>query len=254
LQEAINDPRTLAIVASNGGGYLTRILPHVDFSPLETRKTPLTVMGFSEITALLNVVAGYAGGGGIYWLCPHFLAFRVRPMEAGVKAFGAFWRTLPALLGGDGKPAAEALGFTPLHGELVAGRAESGPIRVMGGCLSVIVTLLGGELSKRVRPEGAWLAIEDINEAPYRIDRYLASMKIAGWFERIAGVLVGDFHTKEEPDQQQAVVELLRFHLPVGREVPVVLTRSFGHTWPITPMPINRTLGLTVRGREVEIA
>lgn len=254
LQDALGDARTLAVIASNGGGYLTRILPHVDFAPLEHRAVPLTVMGFSEITALVNVVAGFPGGRGVYWLCPHFVAFRVQPREAGLRAFGDFWRTLPALLGGDARPAAESLGFTPLHGELVCGRAEGGPIRVIGGCLSVIVTLLGGPLSHRVQPEGAWLAIEDINEAPYRIDRYLASMKLAGWFEQIAGVLVGDFHTKDEPDQQQAVVELLRFHLPPQREVPVVLTRSFGHTWPMTPLPINRTLRLSVRGRQVEIA
>ena len=68
----------------------------------------------------------------------------------------------------------------------------------------------------RLKPEGRWLFIEDWKEEPYRIDRYLAALQFAGWFEKIAGVIVGDFHTKEG-DTQGAVVELLKLYSPAGR-------------------------------------
>ena len=68
LQGALNDPATLAIVATNGGAYLSRILPHIDFSPLAQRRTPLWAFGFSELTGLVNLVASYRGGRG-GWKC-----------------------------------------------------------------------------------------------------------------------------------------------------------------------------------------
>ncbi|MCH7873433.1 MAG: hypothetical protein IID33_17180, partial [Planctomycetes bacterium] len=143
--------------------------------------------------------------------------------------------------------------LSAIRGKLVAGAVESGPIRIVGGCLSVFTAMLTGKLGRGVTPKGRWLAMEDINEPPYRIDRYLASLKIAGWFDQIAGILIGDFHTKND-NQQQAVLELLKFHLPRPRKLPIVVTNCFGHTWPIVAVPINRTLRMTVRGKDVEIA
>jgi muramoyltetrapeptide carboxypeptidase len=97
------------------------------------------------------------------------------------------------------------------------------------------------------------LALEDIKETPYRIDRFLAALKIAGWFDRCAGVLVGDF-CSGQTDTQPAVLELLRYHLPDPLHTPVVTTRSFGHIWPLAPVPINRPLRLDLRRSKVCIA
>ena len=104
-----------------------------------------------------------------------------------------------------------------------------------------------------MKPDGKWLAIEDVNEAPYRIDRFLAAFKVAGWFDRLDGVLVGDFHTAEDRDQSRAVLEILRFHLPPERRLPVVVSRDIGHIWPMQPLLLNHPLRLMVRGRRVEL-
>ncbi len=84
------------------------------------------------------------------------------------------------------------------------------------------------------------------------IKRPGAALKLAGWFDRVAGVLVGDFRMMHA-DTQPAVVELLRYHLPASRRVPVVTTRSFGHVWPMTPVLLNRPVRLASRGRTVTI-
>ncbi|MBL8878905.1 MAG: LD-carboxypeptidase [Phycisphaerales bacterium] len=268
LQAAIDDPNCAAIVAARGGAYLTRILPYIDFSSLARRRRPLTVFGFSEITTLVNLVATYRGGRGLYWLCPNFLAWKIKPLAAAQAAIGAFWRRVAELLLGpvaldsqDQQLNRTELGIgdslnlasragrrrsytddaVPIHdlsGAIALGRVRPHTAPIIGGCLSVIAAVAGTPLFRRVRPDGAWLAIEDIHEAPYRIDRYLATLKLLGWFERLAGVLVGDFHAEGMPDQRAAVVELLRFHLP-KRSPPVVITRDFGHVWPIVPVPIG---------------
>lgn len=257
LNAALADPRVAAIVATNGGAYLARVLPHLDFSPLEARTAPLWALGFSELSAFVNLVSRYRGGRGVYWLCPNYLSWRVTPMGAAREAFDEFWRRLPDMLehwsGGElGEPPA-ALPLGPIRGQIVSGRCSSGRIRVVGGCLSTIAAASGGAIGRRIRPRrGEWLALEDIKEAPYRIDRFLATLKIAGWFENVGGVLVGDF-TAGQTDTQPAVLELLPYHLPAGRATPVVATRSFGHTWPIVPVLLNRPLRLERRGATVEI-
>ena len=292
LQAALDDPQTLAIVAAKGGAYFSRILPHLNFSVLAKRRTPLWAFGFSEMTTLVNVVASYRGGRGLYWLCPNYLVWKIRPARRAREAFGQFWRSLPMVVnaagteprpsgsgpkhenmaalsrsrfgsGGHAEPGHIQLG--PIRGELALGKAESGRVRVIGGCLSVLAAALTGPPMRRVKPDGRWLLIEDINEMPYRIDRYLAALKIAGWFDRIAGVLVGDFHTnrnvaadprvgRQPEDQVRSVVEILKLHLPRGRRLPVVTTRSIGHVWPMLPVPINTPLRISVRRRAVTIA
>ena len=142
--------------------------------------------------------------------------------------------------------------FGPLRGELVLGRLRSGTVRLVGGCLAVLPPLLASPLGRRLRPDGKWLILEDIREAPYRLDRHLAALKLAGWLDRAAGLLLGDFHMLHE-DTQPAVVELLKFHLPAGGRTPVVTTRQFGHVWPLVPLPLNRPLALAVRGQTVTI-
>jgi muramoyltetrapeptide carboxypeptidase len=252
LQAALSDPQTLAIVASNGGGYFSRLLPHIDFSVLARRRTPLWALGFSELTTLVNHVAHYRCGRGLYWLCPNWLAYRIRPPQAAQAALAEFCRTLPELLQSRTPHDVRALDFGPIRGECVHGRVRSGTVRLIGGCLAVLVGALGGPLGRQARPDGKWLLLEDVKETPYRLDRFLAALKLAGWFERVAGVLIGDFRMMHA-DTQPAVVELLRYHLPAARRVPVVTTRSFGHVWPMVPVLLNRPVKLAARRRAVTV-
>jgi muramoyltetrapeptide carboxypeptidase len=252
LQNALDDPRTLAIVAAAGGAYFARLLPHLDFSPLATRKTPLWTLGFSEMTTLVNLVASYRQGRGLYWLCPNYLAWKIRPPRRARAAFAEFWQTLPLVLADCPPTRAAHLKFGKIAGRVIAGNVRCGPVRLIGGCLSVLVAMLAGPLGRRLRPDGCWLAIEDVGEDPYRTDRHLAALKIAGWFDRLAGILIGVFH-KEENDQLSTVVDYLSYHLPPRRRLPIVASRSFGHVWPMVPLPINRRLPMTVAGRRVTI-
>jgi muramoyltetrapeptide carboxypeptidase len=252
LQRALDDPQTLAIVATNGGAYFTRILPHLDFSTLAKRSTPLWALGFSEMTPFVGAVASYRGGRGLYWLCPNWLGWRIRPEEAARAALGEFWQILPEVFAGKHPAEARHVPLGPLEGEIVQGRVRAGRVRLVGGCLAVLAAAITGPLEKRLRPRNKWLILEDIKESPYRIDRHLASLKLAGWFDCAAGLIVGDFRMIHQ-DTQPAVLELLKYHLPRDRKLPVITTRSFGHVWPQMPVLLNQPLALETRGRAVTI-
>ena len=252
IQNALDDPRTLAIVAVSGGAYFTRILPHLDFSSLVRRRDPLWALGFSEMTTLVNVVARHRCGRGLYWLGPNFLGSQIRPAEKAVAALTEFWRTLPEVLAGKVPAVTKYLHFEPIQGRLVSGKVSPGRVRLVGGCLAVLAAAVAGPLGRQLHPDGKWLILEDVKETPCRIDRHLAALKLAGWFERIAGVLIGDFRMLHE-DTQPAVLELLPYHVPTGRRVPLITTRSFGHLWPQVPVLLNRPLVMDVHGRVVTI-
>lgn len=245
INAALRDPRTRAIVAASGGAYLTRILQRLDWRPLARRRHALAVLGFSEITSLTNLAARQAGGRGLYGLCPNYLGWKVEPPGAARAAFEAFWRALPQWLDlADGQADGGVWG---LQAQRFSGKPRAGVTQLAGGCLSVLAACIADPAFCRARPRGCWLALEDVNEAPHRIDRHLAALQLAGWLGAAAGVLVGDFHTREDADQRALVGEMLRFHLPA--DTPVLLTRDFGHVWPMQPLPLRRDLHLRrVRG------
>jgi len=69
-----------------------------------------------------------------------------------------------------------------IHG----GRARG---RLLGGNLSVLVGLAGSPYLPAF--DGAILFLEDVEEAPYRVDRMLTTLKLAGVLDRIAGFIFG---------------------------------------------------------------
>jgi len=252
LQSAIDDPKTVAVVAAGGGAYFSRIVPHLNLSSLARRRQPLWTLGFSEMTTLVNLVASYRGGRGLYWLCPNWLAWHVRPVDAARSTFAEFWRVLPEILAGRQPAEISEFSFGPIQGELVTGRVRSSRVRLVGGCLAVLAANVGGKTGHRLRPDGKWLLLEDIKESPYRIDRHLAALKVAGWLDRVAGLVAADFRMMNQ-DTQPAVLELLKYHLPKDRRVPIITTRSLGHVWPMVPVLLNRPLAMSVRRRDVTI-
>jgi len=107
----------------------------------------------------------------------------------------------------------------------------------------VLISLIGTAYARSIFRPGRWLAIEDVNEAPHRLDRALAHLKLSGILERCEGLLLGDFHENEH-DRVGSVLASLDHVLPKRLPVPIVVTRDFGHIWPMAPLPIGRTVEL----------
>lgn len=251
VTRCLGDEGVAAFVALRGGAWLTRILDRIDFAVLARRRRPIAIFGFSELTTLLNIAAGYSAALCVHDLGPAFLLAGLRRFaelypdrlgrqEADARfgqEFLAFFEDVRRILEGRGS-------MRSITGELVAGELPpESSARFVGGNLAVMVTLLGTPFHDAIDPAGRWLLIEDINESPERIDRRLAQLKLTGFFQRAAGLLVGDFRERDK-NHQPAALELLPYHLPSGRALPVITTRDVGHVWPMSPLPLNRPVTL----------
>jgi muramoyltetrapeptide carboxypeptidase len=91
-----------------------------------------------------------------------------------------------------------------------------------------------------VRPAERSIAfLEDVNEAPYRLDRALTQLERAGWFEDVAGVALGAFTGCGRPDE----VDALLLERLSALQVPVVADLPVGHV----PGNLALPLGLLAR-------
>lgn len=172
LTAMFQDPAVRAIFCSRAGYGSGRLLPLLDFSVLG--QTPKIFLGYSDVTLLLNACVQQAG-----LVCFH------GPVVAGEFANGFSARSLSHLLGlltGGGGEA--HIAFPTVVRE---GVTEG---RLLGGCLSLLVTTLGTPFA--LDTAGAILFIEDVGEKPYRIDRMLTQVKQAGKLDELAGVIFGE--------------------------------------------------------------
>jgi muramoyltetrapeptide carboxypeptidase len=178
LNRMIRDPRIDAIFALRGGYGCGRILDQVDYNAL--RRRPKIVSGFSDITALQLA---------LYRQC-RLVTFS-GPMPA-VEFWKDpdpwteenFWRLLTDA-GDPGElsnPAGTAI--QTLHGGTASGV-------LLGGNLSLVASSVGTRLCPSFR--NALLVLEEVDEAPYRVDRMLTQLRNSGVAGRMAGAIFGQF-------------------------------------------------------------
>lgn len=214
-----------AIICLRGGYGSMRLLEGLDFELL--RNNPKPLVGYSDITALHGAIARHAG----------FVTFH-----------GAMLKS--ELLANKQAPTLSSL-FDLLHGRLRCGDVIEHP---QAYPLSTIVSgeasgrLLGGNLAMlcatlstpaELHCEDGILFFEDVNEPLYRIDRLLTQLRLAGKFEGLRGVLVGDVAGLT----LEGLTPLLRETFE-PLQIPVLAGWRSGHCDPNITLPLGAQVQL----------
>ncbi|MCK6551878.1 LD-carboxypeptidase [Myxococcota bacterium] len=233
LDALLDDDDVDAIIAARGGYGVHRLLHLVD--PAHIRRAAKPIVGFSDVTALHALVQGKAGLESIHGPVVTQLA------SLGPEDHAAL---VDALAGRYG-----ALAYTSDRTPVHAGRATG---VLTGGCLSVLTPLVGTDLL--FVPDGAILLLEDVGEAPYRVDRMLTHLRLAGVLDRVAGVAVGDFVGCEtQRPGEQSIDDVLAERLgDLG--VPVLTGLPFGHGARNRAIPLGATATLDATAGRLVLA
>lgn len=247
LMEAFTDPDVKGVLCVRGGYGVMRILDKLDYDAI--RANPKLVLGFSDITALhaaLNRRAGLvtlhgpgpaSGLGGEKGPTPFTEAKLIAAIEDGTR--DGYFVKVPrevAEVGAFGKGTARG--------------------RLVGGNLSLISAIEGTPYA--IETDGAILLIEDVNEAPYRIDRMLRQLKLAGKLDQIRGAVLGQFTTefvredKLTDDVRFDVNGVLRQYFE-NAGIPVLTNFPVGHHQENATLPLGATVEIDADQKSLRV-
>lgn len=229
LNLAIRDPLVRAVFPIRGGYGLTRILDRIDYASL--RKDPKVVTGYSDLTALHLAIARQSRIISFHSPMPMPLGNLGRD-DSLQDSYGlrSFERMLivdrfPKPMLNEALEIPKESVIKPIH----AGKAQG---RLVGGNLSLVCATMGTPYA--LDAERAILFLEDVNEAPYRVDRLFSQLRLAGVLDAVAGIVLGQFTTKDPKEESE--IELVIREVMEQIRVPVVANFPVGH------VPGNATL------------
>lgn len=240
FMDAIADPSIDAIVCGRGGYGAMRILPMLDFSAI--KRANKLIMGFSDITALLIAIEQLCGlvtyHGPV--ASSGFDAFTTASMRSITYWDGKTATTPPPVFSGE---AAETL---------VPGTARG---RLTGGNLAMIVSTLGTRYE--IDTTDSILFLEEISEEPYRVDRMLTQLWLAGKLQACRGLMLGNFRDCEaKPTSPLGPSPTLRTVLEdriVALGIPAVYGMPFGHVRSKMTIPLGIRAELHATARRLRL-
>jgi muramoyltetrapeptide carboxypeptidase len=208
------------IICARGGYGCTRILPLINYNVIKVN--PKVIMGYSDVTSLLYGIYKETGlicfhgpvGTSTYndFTTNYFRETLMNPGDSLV------------LKNGEPESADEEFKQSTITDGVATGE-------LIGGNLSVVASLIGTAYD--IDTKNKIIFLEETEEDPYKIDRMLTQMIMAGKFVGASGIVLGVFKDckpseKTSFDSSFTLMEVLKNRL-AGLNIPVVYGMSFGH-------------------------
>ena len=229
LNRFLRDPDVHTIFCVRGGYGCLRILQDIDYEAV--RASPRLIVGYSDITALQ--LAMYARAG-----VPSISGPMVSTEWAALDAESE--RLFFELAGGaTPSPLLSPTGthLKPVHEGTCTGK-------LLGGNLAVLVRLIGTPFLPSL--VGNILFIEDVGESAYRIDGMLAQLKLAGIWDSLGGLVLGEFTTDASPERTSEEIMSVFHDYCSQAPFPVASGLMYGHIPVKNAIPIGVQAHLTV--------
>lgn len=226
LNSFFSNPEVKAIFMARGGYGSHRILPLLDYSAI--KRNPKILVGYSDITALQLAIFSKTG---LVTFSGPMVATEFGDVFGGA-AEEQFWQCLTYT-----KP----LGVIKNPNRQKLKKLNSGVIvgQLLGGNLSIIIALLGTPYCPTFAR--SILVLEEIEEPPYKIDRMLNHLKLAGVFSKGNGVMMGDFTDCQPMNQKKPSLTLSQIFqdVIVSSGIPIVSGLHFGHVKNSVTLPLG---------------
>ncbi len=217
VNEAFADEETDIIVALRGGYGSPRILDKVDYKMIRKHKKPF--FGFSDLTALQLALyhqcelSSYSGFNANFLLKPMGPQMETTLLQA--------LKNEPIIVSG-------------LEG-IIPGVAYA---PVVGGTLTLLTGLLGTSYMPDLR--NTILVVEEVHEEPYRIDRLLNQLRLAGTLSQLSGVVLSSCADCVAKDKADGTVQEVFTDYFGNKKIPVVTGFPYGHIPDHIVFPIGK--------------
>ncbi len=244
IMTAFEDPDVDAIFPGTGGYGTTRILQMLDYRSI--RRHPKMLIGFSDVTGLHLAIGRKAGLVTFHTPTPQYGL----GSEGNLSDFSAtyFWRAIlkSSYYDDDGNRLTPGWTYefpdaVDAPKTLATGKARG---RLVGGNFSLIAATMGTPYE--IQTKGRILFVEDVREAPYRIDRFLSTLHLAGKLDELNGVILCQFtHTEkegEDPSEFSVNEVFEQYFADLG--IPVIYGFPVGHHRFNASLPVGAMVEL----------
>lgn len=257
INDAFADKNVKAIFSVIGGYNSNEILPYLDYDLIQ--KNPKFFIGYSDTTALLNAI--HAKTGLVTYYGP---AFSTLGMKKGAEyILSDLDKTLfkddtisytPSLTWSDDLwfLDQENRNFYDNVGPVVinSGTAEGA---LFGGEMTTFQLLLGTSFLPCSDDIILMLEITDISSesALKIINRLIHSLTQQSFFKNVRGIMFGRFEHNLNIDAKE-FFNLIKENECL-KDIAIVCNVDFGHTFPMTTLPIGKKISLSVSEGQVKI-
>ena len=226
----VRDKHVKAIVALRGGYGTPRILPLLDYRAI--RQHPKIIVGYSDLTALQLAVFKKTS-----------LVTFSGPMAAvemwdGIDPYTEehFWRLVTS-------PKPVGILANPNDDPVAGHNGGTAAGRLLGGNLSLVVSSLATPYSPDYAK--ALLVLEEIDEAPHRVDRMVTQMFNGGLFKQLSGLVLGRFTdcVPSDPEKPNLTIDQVLADVLQRIQKPALSNLRYGH------IPKKLTIPFGVRAR-----
>ena len=225
------DREVKAIWPARGGSGCVHLLPKINYSLI--RNHPKILIGYSDITALLLAIYRHAGLVTFHGpvASSTFSDYSVAHLKAVLMEPQARFD-----INMSAQNAEKALQEPQFARRTLREGVATG--RLVGGNLSVLTAMVGTPYAAEF--SGSIMFLEEIGEAPYRIDRMLTQLSQSGALKNIAGAMLGVFQKAVAIDGEASLTlnEVLDDHFAQPK-TPSVYGFSFGHIAQQFTIPIG---------------
>ncbi|QGU93817.1 LD-carboxypeptidase [Clostridium bovifaecis] len=231
-----SDKEVDMILCVRGGYGSMRILPLLDFKII--KHNPKILVGFSDITIFLNVIASKSG----------FITFHGPMGSSNLQDTETLKSFLSTLM--NGYRPYKLLNPSNINLNCnIRGITEG---KIVGGNLSLISATLGTPYE--IDTEDNILFIEDVGEQPYAIDRMLTHLHLAGKLKKCHGFILGQFTDCSLSNYERSLTlnEIIKDRI-LSLNKPTLSNFMSGHDYPKLTLPIGAKARIDCYRGEINI-
>lgn len=233
-----------AIFTLRGGYGTQRMLPYLDYDAIAAN--PKVFIGSSDITGILIAMHEQAGLVGF-----HGPSAGGNYSDYALAEFRkVLWEPAARTPIGAAPPIEVRPGQVERGNRLTRFAGGRGRGRLIGGNLTLVSTLMGTPYEPDFRDRIVFL--EDVNEAPYRIDRMLTQLWLAGKLQQASGIAFGKFTKTEDEGNTFSIEEIIQQRC-ADLGIPVVGGLMIGHIADQTTVPIGILAELDAEAGTLEL-